>query len=67
MMKEPLGYHDDTPTATQALKFGESYWFNQLSQEDIGYNWALINTFSKYFGIAVPFINCSNRIQECER
>lgn len=25
----------------------------------MGYNWALIKTFSKYFAIAVPFINCS--------
>ena len=25
----------------------------------MGYNWALIKPFSKYFAIAVPFINCS--------
>lgn len=28
------------------------------------YNWALINTFSKYFAITVPFINCSTSIAD---
>jgi len=35
-----------------------------VSQSDVSYNWALIKTFSKYFAIAVPFINCSTSIAD---
>jgi hypothetical protein len=35
-----------------------------VDQSDVGYYWSLINTFSKYFAITVPFINCSLSIAD---
>lgn len=64
LMRKPLGYHDDLTTATEAQNQGNQHWFNQLNQTDVCYNWALINTFSKYFAITVPFINCSTSIAD---
>lgn len=35
-----------------------------MTQADISYYWALIKTFSQYFAITVPFINCSTSIAD---
>lgn len=43
---------------------GAHHWFNQVTQADLSYNWALIKTFSKYFATTVPFINCSTSIAD---
>jgi len=59
-----MGYYDDTMLEINASQQGEQHWFNQVSQPDISYNWALIKTFSQYFAIAVPFINCSISIAD---
>ena len=61
---KPLGYYDDSMVHINAAQQGEQHWFSQVSQPDVSYYWALIKTFSKYFAIAVPFINCSTSIAD---
>jgi len=61
---KPIGYYDDTMLQVNASQQGEQHWFEQVSQPDACYYWALIKTFSKYFAIAVPFINCSTSIAD---
>jgi hypothetical protein len=43
---------------------GHRHWYNMMNQAGIGYTWALIKSFSKYFALSVPLINCSGRIQD---
>jgi len=61
---KPIGYYDDTMLQVNASQQGEQHWFEQVSQPDACYYWALIKTFSKYFAISVPFINCSTSIAD---
>jgi hypothetical protein len=35
-----------------------------VAQSDLGYNWALIRTFSDYFAATVPFVNFSTSIAD---
>lgn len=60
----PVGFFDDSRVAMNAAAQGALHWFNQVTQADLSYNWALIKTFSKYFATAVPFINCSTSIAD---
>jgi hypothetical protein len=62
--QSPLGLYDDTIISMNASQQGKLHWFNQVTQADISYYWALIKTFSKYFAITVPFINCSTSIAD---
>lgn len=61
----PLGYFDDSMfalNARQAAQHGDQHWFSVVSQAEVSNLWALIKTFSRYFAIAVPFIDCSTSI-----
>jgi hypothetical protein len=50
--------------AAIAANRGHRHWYNMMNQAGIGYTWALIKSFSKYFALSVPLINCSGRIQD---
>ena len=60
----PLGYFDDSMVHLNAARQGDQHWFSQVSQAEVSSYWALIKTFSKYFAIAVPFINCSTSMAD---
>jgi len=62
--RAPVGHYDDAMIHLNASQQGRQHWFNQVTQADISYNWALIKTFSKHFAITVPFINCSTSIAD---
>ena len=62
--EKPLGYYDDQDMAIAAKQQGSQYWFNSLNQADFNYLWAMIKTFSEYFAMSVPLINCSESIAD---
>ena len=60
----PLGYFDDSLLHLNAARQGDQHWYSLVSQAEVSSYCALIKTFSKYFAIAVPFINCSTSMAD---
>mmetsp|Transcript_28539 Transcript_28539/g.43118 ORF Transcript_28539/g.43118 Transcript_28539/m.43118 type:complete len:176 (-) Transcript_28539:1475-2002(-) len=63
-ISQPLGYFNDSLTALNAKQQDSQFWFNSLCQADLNYYWSIIKTFSSYFAMTVPLINCSASIAD---